>query len=110
MARRSSTASAVATATATVATPRTTILSEEDVQRIGRAIRTCLSCAKRDVSLTTYADGSPKSPDKRRFEADHLRRMTEIAAAFRYTTGFDAFAAVEESSNSHEDFMHRMGF
>ena len=109
MARRSSTASAQAVATATVAA-RTTILGEEDVERIGRAIRTCLSCAKRDVALATYADGSPKSNDKRRFEADHLRRMTEIAAAFRYCTGFDAFAAVEDTSNSHEDFMHRMGF
>lgn len=108
MARRS-TASAQAVATATV-TARTTILEEEDVQRIGRAIRTCLSCAKRDVAAATYADGSPKSNDKRRFEADHLRRMTEIAAAFRYCTGFDAFAAVEDTSNSHEDFMHRMGF
>ena len=109
MARRSSTASAQAVATATV-TARTTILGEEDVERIGRAIRTCLSCAKRDVALATYADGSPKSNDKRRFEADHLRRITEIAAAFRYCTGFDAFAAVEDTSNSHEDFMHRMGF
>ena len=107
MSTRRSTASA--TAQATVVT-RTTLLSEEDVQRIGRAIRTCLSCAKRDVALATYADGSPKSADKRRFESDHLRRITEIAAAFRYCTGFDAFAAVEESSNSHEDFMHRMGF
>ena len=106
MARRSS---ATATATATV-TAHTTILGEEDVQRIGRAIRTCLSCAKRDVALATYADGSPKSNDKRRFEADHLRRITEIAAAFRYCTGFDAFAAAEDTSNSHEDFMHRMGF
>lgn len=107
MARRSSTATATATATVTA---RTTILGEEDVQRIGRAIRTCLSCAKRDVALATYADGAPKSNDKRRFEADHLRRITEIAAAFRYCTGFDAFAAVEESSSSHENFMHRMGF
>ena len=107
MSTRRSTATATATATVTA---RTTILSEEDVERVGRAIRTCLSCAKRDVALATYADGSPKSADKRRFEADHLRRVTEIAAAFRYTTGYDAFAAVEDTSNSHEDFMHRMGF
>ena len=101
--------SATAQATATVVT-RTTLLNEEDVERVGRAIRTCLSCARRDVNLATYANGDPKSADKRRFEADHLRRMSEIAAAFRYCTGYDAFAAVEESTNSHEDFMKRMGF
>ena len=107
MSTRRSTASATAQATVVA---RTTLLNEEDIERVGRAIRTCLSCAKRDVALATYADGSPKSADKRRFEADHLRRITEIAAAFRYCTGFDAFAAVEDTSNSHEDFMHRMGF
>lgn len=109
MARRS-TASAQAVATATVTTARTTILSEQDVERVGRDLRTLLTCARRDANTASYADGSPKSQDKRKFEADHLRRVTEVCAAFRYCTGYDAFAAVEESSDSHKDFMSRMGF
>ena len=89
---------------------RTTILSEDDVQRVGSAIRTCLVCARRDANTAAYANGDPKSADKRRFEQDHLRRVTEIAAAFRFTTGYDAFAAAEDNSASHDSFMARMGF
>lgn len=106
MARRST---ATAQATATVVT-RTTLLNEEDVERVGRDLRTLLSCARRDANTASYADGSPKSNDKRKFEADHLRRVTEVCAAFRFCTGFDPFAAVEESTDSHKSFMARMGF